>query len=189
MNVRTMSTIFALLTVVAQCALVSIIVLAVGARFSDGIGRGRDAVWELLSDDGLWFAWAVALVATLGSLYLSEIAHFEPCKLCWYQRIAMYPLAVILLIAAVRRDRDIWHYVVPMAAIGVVISAYHYQLERFPHQSSLAACNLDAPCTLVWIWRFHYISIPMMALSGFGLIIALLLVTRRAGFEAFDRSA
>jgi disulfide bond formation protein DsbB len=185
-NVQTMSTLFALLTVVAQLAVLAIFVLAVGARTSASFGRARDAVWDTIGPNGIWLAWTVALTCTLGSLYYSEMVHFTPCKLCWYQRIAMYPLAVLLLIAAVRRDRDFWHYAVPMAAIGVVLSTYHYQLERFPHQSPLASCSAEAPCTLVWLWRFHYISIPMMALSGFALIIALLLVTRRAGFETFD---
>lgn len=181
-----MSTIFALLTVVAQLAVLAIVVLALGARASSGIAHARDAVWETLGDGGLWLAWLVALTATLGSLYYSEVAHFEPCELCWFQRIAMYPLAVVLLIAALRGDRDYWHYAVPVAAIGAVISIYHYQLERFPHQSALASCSVEAPCTVVWVWRFHYISIPLMALSGFALIVALLLVARRAGFEAFD---
>lgn len=93
---------------------------------------------------------------------------------------------MVLLIAALRRDRDHWHRAVPVAAIGAVTSVYHYQLERFPHQSALASCSAEAPCTVVWVWRFHYISIPLMALSGFALIVALLLVARRAGFEAFD---
>ena len=184
-NVQTMSTLFALLTVVAQLSLLAILVLAIGARLSPGLARARDAVWEIIGDNGIWLAWIVALTATFGSLYLSEIAHFDPCKLCWYQRIAMYPLAVVLLIAALRRDRDHWHYAVPVALIGAALSIYHYQLERFPHQTSLS-CEAESPCTVVWIWRFHYISIPMMALSGFLLIIALLLVARRAGFEAFD---
>jgi disulfide bond formation protein DsbB len=180
-----MSTLFALLTVLAQLAVLVIVVLAIGARISPSLGRARDAVWEVIGDSGIWLAWAVALTATLGSLYLSEVAHFDPCKLCWYQRIAMYPLAVVLFIAALRRDRDYWHYAVPVAAIGAALSVYHYQLERFPHQTSLS-CEAESPCTVVWIWRFHYVSIPMMALSGFALIIALLLVARHAGFEAFD---
>jgi disulfide bond formation protein DsbB len=117
----------------------------------------------------------VGLVATLGSLYLSEIAHIPPCQLCWYQRIAMYPLPVILGIAAWRRDFGIRPYAIALAAIGSAISIYHYQLERFPDQSSLS-CSVDVPCTTVWIWRFHYISIPFMALSGFALIVTLLLL-------------
>jgi disulfide bond formation protein DsbB len=150
-------------------------VLAVSARFSE-----RAAVWlrwlrDMVDGASLALAALVGLVATLGSLYLSEIAHFPPCQLCWYQRLAMYPLPVILGIAAWRRDFGIRPYAIALAAIGSAISIYHYQLERFPDQSSLS-CSVDVPCTTVWIWRFHYISIPFMALSGFALIVTLLLL-------------
>ncbi len=174
-----MSTIFALLAVIANVAVIGATVLALGGRLAPGsIGRIRDAVWDTVGDAALPLAFIVALTCTLGSLYFSEIAHFDPCKLCWFQRIAMYPLPVILAIAWWRRDLDVWRYVVPLAAIGAAISIYHYQLERFPNQAS-PTCTLETPCTLVWIWRFHYISIPFMALSGFTLIITLLLLARR----------
>ena len=134
-------------------------------------------MWETLGPSALWLAFLVALTATLGSLYLSEVAHFVPCKLCWYQRIAMYPLVPILAIAAWKRDVSVVRYVVPLAVIGAAISIYHYQLERFPGQASVS-CSADAPCTVVWIWKFHFVSIPLMALSGFALIVALVLVAR-----------
>ncbi|MGZ8629428.1 MAG: disulfide oxidoreductase [Actinomycetota bacterium] len=174
MNVDTMATLFALLTIVADAAVVVIVVLAIAGRNGSS---ARDTVWETLGPSAIWLAFLVALTATLGSLYLSEIAHFIPCKLCWYQRIAMYPLVPILAIAAWKRDAGIWRYAVPVAAIGAAISIYHYQLERFPNQASVS-CSAEAPCTVVWIWKFHFISIPFMALSGFALIIALLLVAR-----------
>lgn len=175
MNVETMTTLFALLTVVANIAIIGIAVIAVADR--DGFGGLTRSAWATLGPSALWLAFAVALTATLGSLYLSEVAHFVPCTLCWYQRIAMYPLVPILLVAAVKRDAAVWRYAAPLAVIGSAISIYHYQLERFPDQTSVS-CTLEAPCTVVWIWRFHYISIPFMALSGFALIIALLLVAR-----------
>jgi disulfide bond formation protein DsbB len=133
----------------------------------------------------LFLALVVALVATLGSLYYSEVANFPPCELCWYQRIAMYPLVVILGIAAVRRDFAVRRYVIPLVAIGAAISVYHYQLERFPSQTSLS-CAADVPCTTVWVWRFHYISIAFMALSAFALIAALLLLGPGSKQDAFD---
>jgi disulfide bond formation protein DsbB len=168
-----MSTLFALLTVIADLSVLVILVIGVGARWSEGLRGARDGLCDLMSETGLWLAWLVALTATLGSLYYSEVAHFDPCKLCWYQRIGIYPLAVVLLLAALRRDRAIRFYVIPVAAISAVISTYHYQLERFPNQAS-PSCSLEDPCTVVWVWRFHYISIPMMALSAALLIIALL---------------
>jgi len=175
MSVATMSLFFALLTVVANVVVVVAVVLAVSARFSERAAAGLRWLRDMVDGASLALAAIVGLVATLGSLYLSEIAHFPPCQLCWYQRIAMYPLPVILGIAAWRRDFGIRPYAIALAAIGSAISIYHYQLERFPDQSSLS-CSVDVPCTTVWIWRFHYISIPFMALSGFALIITLLLL-------------
>ncbi|HJR98650.1 MAG TPA: disulfide bond formation protein B [Actinomycetota bacterium] len=175
MDVDTMATLFALLTVAADLAVVGMALVVIVDR--DGSRGMRPALIETLGPSALWLAFLVALTATLGSLYLSEVAHFVPCELCWYQRIAMYPLAPILFVAAYRRDPGVWRYVVPVAAIGAAISIYHYQLERFPEQAS-ASCSPDAPCTVVWIWRFHFISIPFMALSAFALIGALVLVAR-----------
>jgi disulfide bond formation protein DsbB len=174
MDVDTMATLFALLTVFADIAVIGIALFAVAGR--DG---ARSSLFQTLGPSALWLAFLVAITATLGSLYLSEIAHFIPCTLCWYQRIAMYPLVPILFVAAWRNDPSVWRYAVPLTAIGAAISIYHYQLERFPTQASVS-CSAEAPCTVVWIWRFHFISIPFMALSAFALITALLLVARSA---------
>jgi disulfide bond formation protein DsbB len=175
LSVRTFSLFVALLTVAANLFVLFAVVLAIAARFSDGAASLLERAREVIGGSSLALAWIVALVATLGSLYLSEIAHFTPCVLCWYQRIAMYPLVVILGVAAWRSDLGVRRYVLPLVAIGAAISIYHYQLERFPSQTALA-CSVDVPCTTVWIWRFHYISIPFMALSAFALIATLLLL-------------
>lgn len=175
MSVRTVSLFFALLTVGADVFVMFTLILAVAARFSAGSARALARIRDMLDGSSLVLAWGVALAATLGSLYFSEVAHFTPCKLCWYQRIAMYPLAVVLGIAALRSDYGIRRYVLPIVAIGAAISLYHYQLERFPSQTSLA-CSVDVPCTTVWVWHFHYISLPFMALSAFALIATLILL-------------
>lgn len=175
MSLGTMSLFFALLTVAANVFVLAVVVVVVSARFSERAAAGLRWLRDMIDGASLALAALVALVATLGSLYLSEVANFAPCQLCWYQRIAMYPLPVILGIAAWRRDFGIRPYAMALAAIGGAISIYHYQLERFPSQSSLS-CSVDVPCTTVWIWRFHYISIPFMALSAFALIVTLLLL-------------
>jgi disulfide bond formation protein DsbB len=138
---------------------------------------------EALGPQVLPLALVVALVATLGSLYLSEVAHFEPCRLCWYQRIAMYPLALVLGVAVVRRDQAVRPYALALALAGLPISAYHYLVERFPTLEA-AGCSPDNPCSIVWVWHFHYISIPLMAASAFALIAALLLLVPAAGGTA-----
>lgn len=119
----------------------------------------------------LWLAGAVAIGATVGSLWFSEGAGFIPCKLCWYQRIAMYPLAVILPMAAIRRDRPIFKYVLVLAGIGIAIAAYHVWIQLFPEDSNF--CTIADPCTAKWVEAFGWLTIPQMAGLSFGLIIAL----------------
>ncbi len=169
MNVETFDLLFALLTVVANVAVIAFTVTAVAARSSAGAAAFRDRLWDRVGEVAVPMAFAVGLTATLGSLYYSEVANFTPCELCWYQRIAMYPLPVLLAVAWRRGDSTVRRYVMPLALIGAAISIYHYQLERFPDQGGFS-CAVDNPCTLVWVWMFHYISIPFMALSAFALI-------------------
>lgn len=111
----------------------------------------------------------VAVAATAGSLYFSERAGFVPCELCWYQRIAMYPMAVILLLAALRRDRAITNYAFVLAGAGFVTSAYHMQVQWFPERSNV--CGLDDPCSAKWVEGLGVFTIPQMAAMAFFLII------------------
>ncbi len=113
----------------------------------------------------------VAVAASLGSLYFSERAGFVPCELCWYQRIAMYPLAIILTLGAIRRDRDIMTYLFPLASVGLVISAYHMQVQWFPERSN--SCALEDPCSATWVEGFGVFTIPQMAAMSFFLLIML----------------
>jgi disulfide bond formation protein DsbB len=135
------------------------------------IGR-LDQVRAFVRDGALIGAFVVALSATAGSLYFSEIAGFEPCRLCWYQRIAMYPLVVVLAIAVRRGDRSVRRYVAPVAAIGALLSAYHYALEWFPSLDA-GACSASVPCTVVWFRQLGFISLPYLALSAFLAIVTL----------------
>jgi disulfide bond formation protein DsbB len=178
-SVPTMSLFFALLSVVAEVVVVGALIVWIGGRFSPTLARAGAAARAHLEPSGLWLAWIVALACTLGSLYLSEVGHFIPCELCWFQRIAMYPLAVLLLVAAIKHSAVIARATLPLIAIGAAISTYHYVIQRFPSASGATSCDPAAPCTVVWIWRFHYLSIPAMALSGFLLIATLILATPR----------
>lgn len=132
-------------------------------------------------------AFLVALTCTVGSLYLSEVAKFPPCKLCWYQRIAMYPQVLILGIAALRRDVLVKWYSVPLVLIGLGISIYHYLVERFPSTVSFS-CTDDVPCSTVWVWKFHFLSIPAMAGIGFALIAVLALLACNLDQPAQNKS-
>lgn len=124
----------------------------------------------------LGLAWLLALVATLGSLYYSEIRHFLPCELCWYQRILMYPLAVVLGIAVWRGDFKVRIYVLPLAAIGGSISFYHYLVEKVPG-FGITACKPPVPCNVEYVNYFGFITIAFMALVAFiAIIVALSLI-------------
>lgn len=115
---------------------------------------------------------AVAATAMAGSLYYSEVVHFTPCEFCWFQRIAMYPLAVLLGVALAARDRFPAKYVVALAGTGFVISVYHYQLQLFPEQAQL--CTGEAvSCTVRFVEEFGFVSIPFMAGASFLTVLLL----------------
>src|SRR3954464_3316303 len=149
MSTQTVTLFLALLALTAELCVVVAVALAIAGRWSETAARWRSELAAAIRPSALGFAFAVALVATLGSLYLSEVAHFVPCRLCWYQRIAMYPLAVLLLVAALKRSTEIARAPLPLIAIGAAISTYHYLLERFPSMAGAVTCDPAAPCTIV----------------------------------------
>lgn len=173
----TVTLFLALLAIVAQVSVVATLAFFAAGRFSltarDAGGRLRDAI----APNAPLFAFAVAAISMAGSLYFSEGAHFLPCKLCWYQRVAMYPLVPMLAVALATRDTTVRRYGLPLAIIGAAISTYHVLLERFPSLEA-GACDPNNPCSLIWVERFGYITIPTMALSAFALIAVLLLTVR-----------
>jgi disulfide bond formation protein DsbB len=174
-----MIALLALLTVVAQVVVLGVLVLWVLERTKVTCRRPLDTVARLIGPDALRLAWLVVAIATAGSLYFSEVRHFTPCPLCWYQRIAMYPLVLVLAVATWRRDLSVRWYVLPIALLGGVIGVYHYQLERFPEQEAIA-CSTAVPCTTIWFEQLGYITIPMMALSAFALVATILVLGGRS---------
>ncbi|MGD9997235.1 MAG: disulfide bond formation protein B [Ilumatobacteraceae bacterium] len=168
MSVSAAERFFALLTLVAGAGTLLIVAMWI-------VPSGRAAFAALRPASG-WLAWLVAATCMAGSLYFSEHAHFEPCKLCWYQRIAMYSLVVVLLVGNLRRRRDeVAWYAVPIAGIGILISIYHYVIEWNP-QLEAGSCSLTAPCTAVWFREFGFISLSFMAMTGFAAVLALMLL-------------
>lgn len=150
-----------------------------GKQASAKLGEKLGADWAL------WAAWAIAAVATLGSLFYSEVAHFVPCRLCWFQRIAMYPLAVVLLVGAVRRDRGVRFYVLPIAAVGVLISVWHNLIQFFPGLEGGGSCDPTVPCSARSIAVFGFMDLPFMALAGFlGISVLVGLYAFRATGDA-----
>jgi disulfide bond formation protein DsbB len=172
MPFETMRTFFALAAIAANVATLGIIILGVAGRSKP------TSPFEFLRGTTLWFAGSIALFATLGSLYLSEIIHLIPCKLCWYQRIAMYPTALILLMAAARKDARVRLYAATLATIGAGIALWHRTLQAFPSLDSGACAAVGPPCSAPYIVVFGFVTIPYMALSAFLLVLALLWADR-----------
>lgn len=128
-----------------------------------------------------WLAWLVATACTAGSLIYSEVVHLEPCRLCWFQRITMYPLVAVLLVGILRRDRALSAYTLPLSVTGGLVSVYHVVVQNVPAVGA-NACTVGIPCSAKYLNEFGFVSIPVMALAGF-LLISVLLV----GFGSFQQ--
>lgn len=127
--------------------------------------------------NALYISFVQAWAATLGSLYFSEIRHFVPCLLCWYQRILMYPLVIIFSVAIFKKDKNIAHYVLPITILGMIISFYHYLLQMTPLADvTPISCNAYGPCREVQALFLGFITIPFLSLTAFTVITALMLV-------------
>ncbi|WP_066441260.1 disulfide oxidoreductase [Hydrogenibacillus schlegelii] len=131
----------------------------------------------------LVLAWLVALAASSGSLFLSEVLRYLPCELCWYQRICMFPLALLLGIAAFRKDAGIVVYALPLSLIGGGVALYHVILQKIPRKGGI--CAFGASCADDPLNAFGLVTIPMLSFVAFGLISALLF--RAKASQALDK--
>ncbi len=127
----------------------------------------------------LYVAWLVSIIATLGSLYFSEIQSFIPCELCWYQRILMYPLVLILGIATFQNDKSVKKYVLPTSIIGSSISLFHYLEQKVPGFAEIKPCANGVPCSTEYINWLGFITIPFLALIAFSLVSVCMLLVRK----------
>ncbi|MFM7068284.1 MAG: disulfide bond formation protein B, partial [Actinomycetes bacterium] len=144
---------FALLAVVCLVFVVGVAVVSLVAKLAGGLPESLAPLRDGVTMAALPLAFAVAATSTLGSLYLSGVAKFAPCELCWFQRYCMYPLAVLLLFAWLQRSVRWWHWT--LATVGLGVSTYHYLLERFP--SSLTCPSNGVSCSAVLLWKFHFL--------------------------------
>lgn len=115
-------------------------------------------------------SWLVSIAATLGSLYFSEIAHFPPCLLCWYQRIFMYPIVIVGFVGLYLKDKHLPLFILPMALLGASIAFFHNLLYYQIISESAAPCLAGISCTTRFIEWFGFITIPFLSLSAFLLI-------------------
>lgn len=172
--VSTANLILSSLTVIAQIA--SVFLLAVLVFYRKGAGG---AILDFVSKRAVLFSFIVALVAMLGSLFYSEVAGFDPCKLCWLQRIFMYPQAILFGVAILKRDRNLSDYSIVLSSVGAVIAGYHYLLQRgIAPAASCSAVGYSVSCSRVFVMNLGYITIPLMAFSAFLLILLLQIISK-----------
>lgn len=165
---------FAILSLLSLVGAVVVGGSVIGGRLSSALASGRRTLARDFGEYALPLAAMVATTSTLGSLFLSEVADYDPCVLCWVQRAFMYPLAVVLIVASVRRRADIWKYALPWSLVGGLVSLFHYAEQQQWIGGSEGLCDAANPCTFIWVWEFGFVSIPFMALTGFLFVAALM---------------
>lgn len=144
--------------------------------------KGFDRLSAFLAPKSYYLVFFLSFIATLSSLFLSEILKFSPCVLCWYQRIAMYPQPLLLYIAIVRNERVLGPYLIAMNVIGGLIAAYHYSLHLLPNVIP-AGCDpslVGVSCVKGYSFYYGFMTFPAMALVVFVLNIVLLSFSYRA---------
>ncbi len=142
-------------------------------------GMPVQSFWNRLGSYALYIAFVQSIVAFLWSMYYSNIAHFPPCVLCWYQRILMFPLVLILMVGILRKDARVYLYVLPLAWIGWIISLYHNLLYYKIIPDTISPCSTGVSCTTKFIEYFGFVTIPLLAFIAFTVIITMMYVQRR----------
>jgi disulfide bond formation protein DsbB len=182
-SVRATTNFFLVLTLVADAVVVAGLLLGIAALVSKRARAGALDVARFIGPQAVLVAWIVAIVTTLGSLYYSEHAGYLPCELCWYQRILMYPLVIVLGVGWLRRDRKVWMTAAPFVVIGAPLSLYHWLVERVPSFAESSSCSIVAPCTTPYFEKLGFVTLAWMCLSSFlliGTLLALSVVAQRA---------
>ena len=134
----------------------------------------KSSSWNIL-----FLCWLVASISTMGSLFFSYVMEFAPCVLCWYQRIFLFPLVIILGIGLFPLDKNVVKYALPLAIAGWLTAAYHNLLYVGIIPESIQPCSQGVSCTEEYIKLFGFLSIPMLSLLSFSTIIALLIIFYR----------
>ncbi|MFZ3174149.1 MAG: disulfide bond formation protein B [Thiobacillus sp.] len=125
----------------------------------------------------VFIAWMVATVSTLGALFLGEVMGYTPCVLCWYQRIGMFPLVLILAAGLFPFDRGVVRYALPLALAGWLLAVFHWAVASGLVPESATPCSQGVPCSVEQISWFGFLTLPLLSVLAFSAIIALLLMT------------
>jgi disulfide bond formation protein DsbB len=134
----------------------------------------KSSSWNIL-----FLCWLIVSVSAMGSLFFSYVMEFAPCVLCWYQRIFLFPLVIILAVGLFPFDKSVVQYALPLAIVGWLTAAYHNLLYAGIIPESIQPCSQGVSCTEEYIKLFGFLSIPMLSLLSFSTIIALLIILKR----------
>ena len=130
----------------------------------------------------VFFSFLVACIATLGSLFFSEIMQFVPCSMCWYQRIFMYPLVFIFLVNLLYPDNKLFKYAFPLVSIGLFFSIYHNLLMFKIISDDLVPCVQGVPCSTVYINWFGFVTIPFLSFIAYSILFVLLIILKKGNY-------
>ena len=175
-----MTLVLATLTLFGNIGLITGLLIFVFVAKGKISSLAKIPVFSIIAKNARALSLIVALTATLGSLYYSDIAGFSPCKLCWYQRIVMYPMVLLLGMAIVKGDKkNIIDYCLGLSGIGALIAAYHYWLQRGGNEFiPCSTVGYSVSCSQFFSMSYGYITIPMMALTAFLLIFSAMMLHR-----------
>jgi len=121
-----------------------------------------------------YLVWFIALVGVLSSLFFSEVLKWAPCEMCWYQRIFLYPLAVLLPVGIIKEDRNLPYFVLPLSILGAGFALYQYLLQMSIIPKEIAPCRLGVSCADSYMRLFGFVTIPLLSLFAFVIISVLM---------------
>lgn len=172
LSVSIVNQLLGLATIFAQVAIVIIIITLIFPKW--GIGK---IVLDFLNKKALFLAFLVSLSGVVGSLYYSEFIGFEPCKLCWYQRVFLYPQAILLAIGLIKKHPHVANYSILFSICGALIAGYQ-SLLQLGLTPNLPCSASGVSCSQIFVMQYGFVTIPIMALTAFLLIIVLLLIAK-----------
>ncbi len=172
---QSVTQIIALLTIISQAGLALVLI---GWPWRKTALR---TVYDFFSSQALLGAFLVVAGGVLGSLYFSEVAKYPPCELCWYQRILMYPQILLIGLALAKKNRDVGPQIMILSGLGILVSLYQTYLQYGgPALAPCSTTGLAVSCSQQNFLEFGYITIPVMALTGFVMIMVAMVLRRRA---------
>lgn len=136
--------------------------------------------YQDIKKNGRVLSLIIAVFSVMAPLIYSSLFTFEPCTLCWWQRVFMFPIAIILLVALVNKDRGYYRYTIPMAVAGLCIGIYQYMLQmNVSGLSSVCGINTAESCSAIYVMEFGFVTIPLMSAISFFILLVLFLIEKK----------